>query len=107
MPNFAQELTFTGLGTLSVIVPVADLYFFKGKMTIPELSTGSSAPSQLVVTINKNGSPVYTGQAGAEGFYVTLQLAALDLIAIVFSSAAAVDQPINVIKAVIAYGSGQ
>lgn len=105
--QYNQNLTFAGLGTLSITVPLAGAYFVKGKISLPTLSKGDSSPSALVVVVNQNGSPVYTGQAGAEGFYVDISCAANDLIAMVFSSAAAVDQGLNVIKSTISIGLGQ
>ena len=102
-----QNLTFAGLGTLSVTIPQAGAYFFKGKISIPTIAKGDVGPSSCLVTINQNGSPVYTGIAGAEGFYTDIACALNDVIAMVFSSAAAVDQGLNVIKSTISYGLGQ
>lgn len=105
--QFNQNLTFNGLGTLSITVPLAGAYFVSGKISLPTLSKGDSAPSACLVVVNQNGSPVYTGIAGAEGFYTDISCAANDVIAMVFSSAAAVDQGLNVIKSVISIGQGQ
>ncbi len=105
--QYNQNLTFAGLGTLSITVPLAGAYFFKGSISLPTLAKGDISPSALVVTVNQNGSPIYTGQAGAEGFYVTASCAANDVMAMVFSSAATVDQGLNVIKSVISVGLGQ
>lgn len=105
MAIYSQNLVFNGLGTLSTTVPAAGLYFFDGHLSLPTLTDGGGV-SSVVVVINQNGSPVYTGSAGAEGFYTTLNCAANDVIAFVFSSAAAADQGLNVIKATISIGSG-
>lgn len=105
--QFNQNLSFVGLGTLSITVPLAGAYFVDGKISLPTLSKGDVAPSAVLVTVNQNGSPVYTGQAGAEGFYTTLSCAASDVIAMVFSSAAAVDQGLNVIKSTVSIGLGE
>lgn len=97
---FSQNLVFNGLGTLSVTIPAAGLIFFKGKISLPTIVDGGGA-SSLVVTINQNGSPVYTGAAGASGFETSFVCAASDVIAFVFSSAAAADQGLNVIKSTV------
>lgn len=105
MTNYNQNFVFNGLGTLSFTVPNAGPYMLSGKISLPTLVNGGGA-SSLVVTVNQNGSPVYTGVAGASGFGVELNCAASDLIAIVFSSAAAADLPLNVIKSVISISQG-
>lgn len=105
MAAYNQNLVFNGLGTLSITVPVAGTYFVSGNISIPTISTGSS-PSSCLVVINKNGSPVFTGNAGDEGFYANFVCAAADVVAVVFSSSAAVDQLLNVIKSTISIGLG-
>lgn len=107
MSNFNESLTTTGLGTVhSTKVPDTAIYFVDGKMTIPTITQGSSGPSALVAVVSLNGSPTYTGTAGAEGFHTTVAAAAGDTIAISFSSAAAVDNAKNAIKATITLGVG-
>ena len=103
--QYNQNITFNGLGTFSINMPFAGAFFFDGKISLPTLSNGGGV-SACLVTINQNGSPVYVGIAGAEGFRADIACAANDLIAIVFSSSAAADQGFNVIKSVIAIGSG-
>lgn len=105
MANFNQNVSFAGLGTFSTTLQDAGPYFVEGKMSIPTLTNGGGI-SALVVTVNQNGSPIYTGTAGAEGFYKSFNAAALDVIAVVFSSANAVDAGLNVVKATISIGSG-
>jgi hypothetical protein len=105
---FNQTIEWGGLGTLSFTVPVAGPYFIDGKMTIPSLQGGSPTASSLQVTINQNGSPVYVGLVGAQGFHVDNLLCALDdVLAFVFSSSATVDQQLNAIKATVGIGTGQ
>lgn len=105
--QFSQNLTFAGLGTLSLTVPLAGNYFLAGKISLPTIPKGDATPSALLVTVNQNGSPVYVGQPGAEGFYKDVACAANDLLAVVFSSSALVDQGLNVIKSTISVGQGQ
>jgi hypothetical protein len=104
--GFNQNIESTGLNTISTTVPYAGPYFVKGQFTLPTLVDGAGA-SSLVVTVNQNGSPVYSGLAGAEGFYKNLLCAAYDVIAIVLSSAASVDAVNNAVKAVYSIGQGQ
>lgn len=106
MANFSQTLVFNGLGTLAVSSPIAGPLLIRGKVNLPQLPTGSTAPSAVVVTITQNGPTVYTGLAGAEGFMAQLTVAIGDALTFVFSSAAAVDQPLNVIKSTIALSGG-
>jgi hypothetical protein len=86
---------------------MAGAFFLEGKISLPSINMGSGAASACLVTINQNGAPVYVGQAGAEGFKTDLSCALADVIAIVLTSAAAVDQPINAIKTTIAWGLGE
>lgn len=106
MANYAQNLVVNGLGTTSVTIPVADDIFVEGHMSLPTLTNGGGVSAALVV-INKNGSPVYTGQAGAEGFRADIACAAGDVIAVVISSSAPADLPLNVIKTTMSIGSGE
>lgn len=114
--SFSLNMSISGLGSQSITMPVAGLLTVDGKLSLslesqdvsqpaPPSSPPNSAPSgasQCVVTINQNGSPMYTGIAGATGFNKELQVAVGDVIAIVLSSSAAPDQGLNVIKGVVA-----
>lgn len=104
--QFNQNLTFAGLGTLSITVPLAGPYFVEGKTSLPSLPKGDATPSAVVATVKQNGSTIYTGQAGAEGFRIDVACAANDVIAMQFTSGAAVDQGLNVVKTTIALGLG-
>jgi hypothetical protein len=107
LPNgFNQNIESTGLTTISTTVPYAGTYFVKGKLTIPTIVDGAGA-SSLIVTITQNGTTVYTGLSGAEGFYKNLLCAAFDVIAITLSSVAPVDAALNAVKAVYSIGQGQ
>lgn len=105
MANYNQNFVLSGLNTLTTVVPFAGLYLLKGQISLPTL-VGGAGVSACLVTINQNGSPVYTGQAGAEGFSAEIACAALDTLAVVLSSAAAADQPANVIKSNIQLSLG-
>lgn len=106
MAVYNQNFVFNGLGTQSFIVPVAGPGFVEGKSDIPTLVNGGGA-SSLVVTVNQNGSAIYTGNAGANGFYTTFLGALNDTIAVVYTSAAAPDNAYNAIKSKIDIGGGE
>lgn len=106
MNNYYQNLVFNGLGTLSITMPFAGLFDFEGHIQLPRIASGSGQSSLLVV-INQNGSPVYTGIAGADGFKKEINCAANDVIAIVFSSSAAADLPLNAIKSSVSVSVGE
>jgi len=101
---FSLNATFNGLNTLQAGVPSAGAYNIVGSLTLPSIPEGSSAQSQVVVTITQTpnlGSPttIYTGVAGAKGFGVFLrQAAALDVFAITLSSSNAVDSALNAVS---------
>lgn len=99
------------LGTLTsedTAVPTAGTYFVDGKVQLPRLAAGGGQ-SSVVVTITNRTGPVtlYTGTAGADGFYVDALCAAGDVLRVALTSAAAADTPLNAIKCEVAIGSGQ
>lgn len=97
--NFYLNAPFSGLGTaVSTQATVAGIYEVEGKLDLPSIPAGSLTASAVVVVVNKNGSPVYTGSAGARGFAVRVPCAALDAITVVLSSAALVDLEKNAVK---------
>lgn len=100
MSHYKHNEVFEGLGTVTIVIPAAGRYSFDGKISLPK-NSDNNAQSSLVVVINKNGSPMYTGFAGAQGFFVKILCAAADSITIVFSSADLDDQSSNVIKSTI------
>lgn len=106
MANYNQNIGFQGLGTVSVVVPFTDQYVLDGKIQLPNIPAGSPVSSSLVVTINKNGSPQYVGNAGSRGFRSVIACSAGDTLAIVFSSAAAVDVALNAIQSTISIYEG-
>ncbi len=101
-----QNFVFQGLGTLTYVVPEAGLYFVEGKSSIPTLTNGQGV-SALVATVNVNGSPSYTGVAGAQGFRCNVSCSALDIITVVWTSAAAPDLALNAIKSTVEIGLGE
>lgn len=114
----SQNISYSGLGTVTYVAIANGIVNFQGTLTLPTLVGDISQPvppssvpavgsapvyqspsSQVVVTVNKNGSPVYTGKAGANGFQTSLLCAITDVITVVLSSSAACDQVPNLVKA--------
>ena len=102
MANVSRTFVMAGLTTTGTTVPAAGIYMAQGNLYIPEVSTGDVADSQVVVTVNQNGSPVYVGNPSAKGFKAPINCQAGDSISITLSSSAAVDQLPNVIKCMVA-----
>lgn len=104
--------TVQGLGTIATfIAPSTDVYSVQGSITLPTIGNGGVAsgatPSQVVATVNKNGSAQYTGFAGAEGFQTNVQCTAADTITVVLSSSnTALDGMLNVIKTTVSISEG-
>jgi hypothetical protein len=103
MADNNQNVVFNGLGTLSNKILSAGLYFVEGKISLPTITNGGGASSLLVV-VNQNGSPIYTGKVGADGFKTEVNALANDLLTIVFSSSSPADQVLNGIKSVVSFG---
>ncbi len=99
MSNFNKSFTAQGLGTIHTeTVPDTSIYAVTGKITLPTITQGSSAQSAVVTVVNVNGSPVYTGEASAEGFETQASCTAGDIITIVLSSSVAEDNALNAVK---------
>jgi hypothetical protein len=100
--NYLQD-SFQGLGTYTKVIPMTGVYAVSGTITLRTLTEGhGTLESQLVVTINQNGTPVYVGAQAAKGFKINCNCATGDIITIVLSSSASADQPPNVIRSSIA-----
>jgi hypothetical protein len=99
-----QSQTIAGLGTWNYTIPAAGPYFIQFQFSeVP--------PSSLVLTINVNGSPVYTSttlaaQQSAAGAKVDLNSATNDAITVVLSSSAPIDKQLNTVQTTIAIGQG-
>jgi hypothetical protein len=106
--SFNQNAAIGGLNSYAVAVPAAGPYFVKGTLSLPTIVNGGGA-SSVVVTITNGTGPVtiYTGVAGAEGFYTDTLCAANDVLTIALTSSNANDQGTNTVKAVVSIGSGQ
>jgi len=108
-----QSTVFGGLGTQTFNVVTAGLYTCEVKVFVPYQASGSSNNSSVttggsscLVVVNQNGSPVLTlglpsPTQAIVGGSVRIQAAASDVITVVCSSAAAVDNAPNAIKGII------
>jgi hypothetical protein len=94
-----------GIGSVSFGV-LAGAGFVKGTLSLPTIVGGAGA-SSVLVTVNQNGSPIYTGLVGAEGFNVNFLAALNDIIQVVTSSSATVDNALNTVKMQVQIGQGQ
>lgn len=96
--------TITGLGTWTLNPTPAGFSFLRYDFTeVP--------PSSLIVTINDNGSPIYTSTAtttaqSAMQTKVPMNIAAGHTVTIVLSSAAPIDNQLNTVKTTITVGDG-
>lgn len=105
---FNQNLTSTGLITLSLGVPETNVIcFIEGNVTLPTLTDdGSTMPSDCVVTVKQNGTTIYTGLPGAQGFRTTFSGTFGDTITVAFTSDLTTDAARNAVKSTIQFGSG-
>lgn len=99
-----QSYVTVGLGTVTFTVPATGQYNVKCDFT-------ENPPSSLSVVVNNNASPVFTAPAvsptqGAQQFKVSLSLAASDVVTVVLSSSAAIDNLLNSVKSIISIGQG-
>lgn len=104
--DFSQSVTIEGLRTITFIAPSNGNYKIEGKLSLPLPSQGGGETA-VVVVINLNGSPVYTGVAGAEGFKRIQPLLTSDTVTIVLSSSASADQPKNAVKTTLSISAGE
>jgi len=105
MASTSSQMVISGLQSVTNGISSAGNYDIIGSLTLPGIANGASANSQVVTTVSHNGSPIFTSQAGSEGFTITnLPCAAGDTITVALTSAAAVDQGLNVVKCTVAIG---
>jgi hypothetical protein len=120
---YTQSTSVTNLATHTITIPTTDLYNFQGTLTLPNIvpsatqgpgggagtgtGGGPEVPSQVIITVNKNGSPIYTGAAGALGFTLNgVSCTAGDVITIVRSSSLAQDEQPNAIRMTLSVSEG-
>jgi hypothetical protein len=123
MSNFIQRITVTNLATHTLVIPTTDIYSFDGTLELPAIvpsatqgpgggagtgtGGGAQVTSQVVVTINQNGSPIYTSHPGDKGFLLkAVSCVANDVITIVRTSSLLQDEQKNAIKMTLAITEG-
>ena len=103
MSSFNMNSTVGGLVSVTTSIPQAGTYPLTGKLSLPTIVDGGG-PSAVVVTLSQNGTPFYTGPAGAEGFSATASCAANDTLTVAMTSANANDALPNMVKTTISIG---
>jgi hypothetical protein len=108
MAQYSQNLVFQGLGTISVTAPFAmTSLVVESKSSIPTLTNGGGV-SALVSVVKQNASTILTSATGASGIRAVIpNVAAGDVISIVYTSANAVDAALNAIKSQIVIWQGE
>ena len=108
---YSQNFAISGLETLTIVMPVAGNFTLSGKIDLPRLSQTDpsdpnylSYPSAVVATIKQNGSTIFTGSAGSDGFSLPILAAAADTFTVALSSSAAEDKVLNAVGAVVSIG---
>jgi hypothetical protein len=98
MSDYNMNMAIAGLRTTTIPYSSPGPYTISGKLTLPRPSNGSGDASQVVITINQNGSPIYTGTPGADGFETGVNIALNDVITCVTSSSSNADHELNAVK---------
>ena len=108
MANGMKKIQFNGLGSYTWTVSEAGNYYVESKSSIPGVNQGSSSQSSLVTTIQHNGSTIFTSQTGASSAYTNeIICAALDTLAVTYTSSNAIDSGLNAVKSQIIFASTQ
>jgi hypothetical protein len=99
-----KSTTVTGLGTWTFIATATGPYFLRFEFS-------ENPPSSLIVTINVNGSPIFTSTAPttqqiASQTKVPMNLAINDTVTAVLTSSAPIDNQLNTVKTTFSVGSG-
>jgi hypothetical protein len=106
MADFNTSKVISGLRTTGVPYLEAGPCQLVGKLTLPRASQGSTSASTVVVTVNQNGTPIYTGRPGADGFECGVNIALNDVIQVVTSSSNPLDQALNAVKMTLSIYEG-
>ena len=123
MANVYLNTTFNGLSEFDYPAPVADSFVVEGSLQLPaQVPTAASGPggggigtssvpglplsSQVVVTVKQNSTTIYTGVAGAKGFKTGVNAALNDVIKIILTSSASIDQQPNAVQCTVSIYEG-
>ena len=106
-----MRYNMSGLETLTIVMNRSGASRLEGKIHLPIRSQSDpsdpnflSLPSAVVATIRKNGSTLFTSIAGSDGFSVPVSFVIGDTLTVQLSSAAAPDQVLNAVNAVVTIG---
>lgn len=99
-----QPFVSVGLGTSTFTVPSTGVYYVSVQST-------ETPPTSLSIVVNQNGSPIYTAPVitptqSALQLKTSFPATAADVITVVLSSAAAIDNQLNTLKTTVALGNG-
>lgn len=104
MANERATATDCGLGTFTWTATRVGAHNIKGKLELHTIDQGSSENSQVVVSVNLNGgSAFFTSQAGAKGFETGAYLNVGDVLNVVITSSATIDQSPKNVKHTISF----
>ena len=122
MANFMLNTSYGNLGTYTVNIPSTDVYSLQGTLTLSTTQVSATQgpgggagtgvgnidlPSQVVCTIQQNGSPILATVAGARGFCLNaVKCTAGDVLSFILSSSQAKDQKPGAIKLTLAISQG-
>jgi hypothetical protein len=104
--SFNINETISGLRTTPIPYVNPGPCRIAGKLSLPSPNLGSGAGSTVVVTVNQNGTPVYTSNPGADGFETGVNISNGDVITVVTSSSSVVDQQLNAVKMTLSVWEG-
>lgn len=99
-----QPQVSVGLPTFTYTIPSAGIYF-------ASVQTSENVPSSVAILVKNNGSTVYTAPTlsptqGALQFKYAQLYAASDVLTVVVSSGAAIDNKLNTVQVTCAVGLG-
>lgn len=122
--SFVQNTTTEGLKATTINVPATGPLSLIVKMTTPTTQSPAASqgpgggagtgtggppniPSQIILTVNQNGSPIFVTSAGSRGLNLpAINCTAGDVITVTPSSSLASDQQLNSVRVTTAASQG-
>jgi hypothetical protein len=104
---FEARQTLNGLSVYDVfIAPWNGIYYINGQLTLPQISTAGCASQVVSKVYTGGGSLVYTGSAGATGFYLgQMTLSTGNSVWVGLTSSSTCDNGLNTVKGVVSAGN--
>lgn len=106
MANFSINEAVSGLRSTQMPRLNPGSHTITGKLTLPSRGTGLATSTTVVVTVTQNGTPIYIGAPGADGFVTGFNAAVNDVITVVTSSSNPIDQQLNAVKMIVSIWEG-